>query len=181
MSVEEWRPIGAPFIDGYEVSDQGRVRSRVKYRSSTEPRILTARLCPTNGYLMTQLSRLDGDRGKRTQTVHSLVLLAFVGPRPAGHEVRHLDGNRQNNRLSNLAYGTPAENGQDQLRHGTHAMASRTHCKHGHEYTPENTVTRYWSKKGTPYRQCVTCDRARHVHAEAKKRAALAAPQAEAA
>jgi len=30
---------------------------------------------------------------------------------------RHLDGNSQNNALSNLRWGTPRENNQDQLRH----------------------------------------------------------------
>jgi hypothetical protein len=50
--------------------------------------------------------------------VHRLVLEAFVGPRPAGLECRHLDGNPSNNDLSNLVWGTRKENVEDMQRHG---------------------------------------------------------------
>jgi hypothetical protein len=54
-----------------------------------------------------------------TCAVHTLVLNAFVGPRPAGHECRHLDGDPANNALTNLAWGTHAENYRDKVRHGS--------------------------------------------------------------
>lgn len=58
--------------------------------------------------------------GKRyVQSVHVLVLLAFVGPCPEGMECRHLDGNPANNRLDNLCWGTGSENWNDKRRHGT--------------------------------------------------------------
>lgn len=50
-----------------------------------------------------------------------MVLRAFVGEPPAGHECRHLDGDRQNNALDNLAWGTRAENVADTIRHGRHS------------------------------------------------------------
>ena len=53
------------------------------------------------------------------QSVHSLVLLAFIGPCPDGMECRHLDGDPSNNRLGNLRWGTPQENWEDKRRHGT--------------------------------------------------------------
>jgi hypothetical protein len=34
-------------------------------------------------------------------------------------ECRHLDGNRANNHLSNLCWGTPSDNDDDRRRHGT--------------------------------------------------------------
>ena len=34
-------------------------------------------------------------------------------------QVRHLDGNRNNNAASNLAWGTKAENEADKFQHGT--------------------------------------------------------------
>jgi len=36
--------------------------------------------------------------------VHGLILLSFVGPRPAGCVINHLDRNPSNNRLDNLEY-----------------------------------------------------------------------------
>jgi len=50
--------------------------------------------------------------------VHRLVMFAYVGPCPAGHEVLHYDGDKQNNNLSNLRYGTRKENMEDMRRHG---------------------------------------------------------------
>jgi hypothetical protein len=48
---------------------------------------------------------------------HVAVLLAFRGPPPAGRVGRHLDGDRLNNTLANLQYGTTAENNRDRWAH----------------------------------------------------------------
>ena len=43
--------------------------------------------------------------GKRESAyVHSLVAAAFIGPRPKGLEVDHIDGNKANNMVLNLQY-----------------------------------------------------------------------------
>jgi hypothetical protein len=73
---------------------------------------------------------LDGVRAQRT--VHSLVLEAFVGPRPIDAVSRHLDGCPDNNRLTNLEWGTPSENTADmdahgRMRHGTAHKLARLH------------------------------------------------------
>lgn len=72
---------------------------------------------PDTGYIRVNLR----DNGRRKNAlVHRLVLEAFVGPSPTEeHESRHLDGNASNNRLSNLRWGTSAENEADKKRHGT--------------------------------------------------------------
>lgn len=49
---------------------------------------------------------------------------AFVGPRPIGSLIRHLDGDHTNNRPFNLAYGTQIENMADALDHGTILVGS---------------------------------------------------------
>jgi hypothetical protein len=50
----------------------------------------------------------DGGRGgkQRKLYVHRAVLMAFVGPCPEGHEARHLNGEPNDNRLSNLCWDT---------------------------------------------------------------------------
>jgi hypothetical protein len=53
------------------------------------------------------------------RAVHKLVAEAFLGPCPPGQQVRHLDGNNQNNAATNLTYGTKRENELDKMRHGT--------------------------------------------------------------
>lgn len=73
--------------------------------------------------------------------VHTLVLTAFIGPRPEGKECRHLDSNPQNNHLVNLAWGTKLENSRDAVDAGhmnksltrTQAMAVRERILAGHK------------------------------------------------
>ena len=51
--------------------------------------------------------------------VHTAVLLAYCGSKPSPqHQSRHLNGNRQDNRIKNLKWGTAKENAQDRIRHG---------------------------------------------------------------
>jgi hypothetical protein len=57
--------------------------------------------------------------------VHRLVLEAFVGPCPEGMEGCHNDGNRLNNDLSNLRWGTRSDNRDDARKHGTMSLGSR--------------------------------------------------------
>lgn len=51
--------------------------------------------------------------------IHALMAHVFYGPRSEGMQVRHLNGDKRDNRLSNLVYGTPLENTMDKYRHGT--------------------------------------------------------------
>lgn len=103
----------------YEVSDQGRVRSLRRDTRTMSPGR------KGSGYLYVNLAR---GGARRTRHVHRLVLEAFVGPCPAGCETRHLDGDPANNRLENLAWGTSAENKQDQRRHGTVVQGEARSC-----------------------------------------------------
>lgn len=126
---EQWKAI--PGYEGYyEVSDLGRVRSldrtimrTNKFGTVHEKRISGAikrltREEPTPGYFRLSAG-LSKDGKCRTRLVHQLVLEAFSGPCPDGHEVAHNDGDSENNRLGNLRYATPAANTHDKFRHGT--------------------------------------------------------------
>lgn len=67
-----------------------------------------------------------GAEGGRTTHVHRLMAETWLGPPPFPKaEVRHLDGNRFNNRLSNLAWGSYEDQWQDKLRHGTDNRGER--------------------------------------------------------
>lgn len=105
MSFERWLPI-AGYEGWYEVSDQGRVRRIAPGRSTEINHVLTA--SPNNhGYCVLRLFK----HGKfKTCSMHVLVASHFIGERPAGHEINHIDGNRSNNRLSNLEYVTVSQN-----------------------------------------------------------------------
>ena len=121
--MERWLPV-VGFEDYYEVSDLGLVKSLARVRPYRDGyRRVPAKmlsLIPDNtkrpSYVRVGLY-LDG-----TTTwvrVHTLVLEAFKGPRPAGQQARHLNGIRDDNRPANLEWGTVRENCDDQLRHGT--------------------------------------------------------------
>lgn len=91
-----------------------------------------------------------------TKNVHQLVAEAFLGPRPEGMEVCHNNGQAHDNRAVNLRYDTHSNNQRDQVTHGIHTWANRTHCKWGHEY-PEDTPRSH----GGRTRRCLPCERAR--------------------
>ena len=66
--------------------------------------------------------KLPGHRKFRTARLHRVVLAAFhLRPEPEGRLGLHRDGNPTNNRLSNLRYGTAAENLTDAYTHGSRA------------------------------------------------------------
>lgn len=68
--------------------------------------------------------------------VHRLVLRAFVGACPPGQVCRHLNGDKKDNRLSNLAWGTLLENRQDRTRHDRERGFDVTkHCPSTHPFT----------------------------------------------
>lgn len=129
MLEETWKPIPG-FEGAYEVSNLGRVRSVDRewfqvgrggkpYLHRKTGRILRAAKCSV-GYYTVVLGRRAG-----SFPVHTLVALAFIGPRPERHDVRHLNDVRDDNRSINLAYGTRAENMQDSIRNGTYMSAKR--------------------------------------------------------
>lgn len=52
------------------------------------------------------------------KATHRMVMQSFVGPRPEGMEVAHLDGDKENNNLLNLQYCTPEENRRHNVING---------------------------------------------------------------
>lgn len=112
--AEEWR--SAVGYEGfYEVSSLGNVRSL--------DRLVPAKVGNGRQYWGTRLHRgkeltptghrkhylkieASIENRQHTVLVHRMVADAFLGPRPEGCEVNHIDGNKHNNAAENLEYVT---------------------------------------------------------------------------
>lgn len=131
-SPERWMPV--PNHPDYEVSDYGRVRSVDRMKVYTR----------RDQYSGDMLSISRRHRGKILQPgtvksghqlvvltrgnpcfVHALVLTAFVGPAPEGTECCHWDDDPANNHLTNLRWGTRADNMADYERNHGHRQSVR--------------------------------------------------------
>lgn len=171
-TTEQWRDV--PGWEGiYEVSDHGRVRSldrQKEYRDgriySYPGRILKLRV-NQKGYLRAGL--YDGSKAKDWY-IHRLVMRAFVGPCPEGMQVCHDDGDKTNNRLDNLRYGSQSDNEYDKQKHGTDHQVNKTHCRRGHLLAIPNLHGASLQKGG---RSCLACSRTHsyvYRHKEEKER-----------
>lgn len=113
---EVWKDI--PSLDGlYEASSLGRVRSKertVEFKTrwggvanrKLRSVVLSQQRHP-QGYMFVSPSV----NGKHLQnTVHNYIADAFLGARPSGTDVNHIDGDKTNNSPCNLEYVTRKEN-----------------------------------------------------------------------
>lgn len=146
--AQTWREVQG-FEGLYDVSDLGNVRS---WSTAKQGGLLSPR--STGRYLGVTL---HGVGKRRTALVHALVAEAFIGPRPNGKMVRHLNGDPLDSRAVNLAYVTNAQNQRGSVQLGNHVNARKTHCPAGHPYSGRNLI-RGTKGKG---RYCRACRKAR--------------------
>lgn len=90
----------------YEVSTYGRIRNK-RSGHILKPQV------DRDGYLKVSIGNSDNI------SVHRLVCESFYGP-PVNNrmQVNHIDGNRQNNHVTNLEWCTPSENIKWGIMHG---------------------------------------------------------------
>ena len=98
MSLERWKVI-EEFPD-YKVSTWGRIYS-TKTGKFLIPEV------HDNGYLRVDLFN---DKGKKHVKIHRLVAEAFIPKIEGKPQINHIDGNPQNNSISNLEWVDNAEN-----------------------------------------------------------------------
>jgi hypothetical protein len=171
-AIERWRPV-VRYEAQYEVSDHGRIRSvdrvvvqRDRWGKQTARRLKGRVLKPG------QMKKVNGSPGylfvkmpeNVTLLVHRAVLEAFRGPCPTRIRIVdgcHKDDDPTNNHLSNLKWDSHAGNQITAVDNGLNYNANKTHCKHGHEFTPENTIVRITRHNGRRRRDCRICQAAR--------------------
>ncbi|WP_167543639.1 NUMOD4 domain-containing protein [Pseudomonas citronellolis] len=113
--VEEWRPV-VGFDGHYSVSSLGRLRS------DKTGKYLSLNSLMASGYVKASLHR-DGVREQTS--VHRVVAKAFLDNPEGLDEVNHLNGDKTDNRVINLAWCSRSENvdhGYYQLGHLVHPV-----------------------------------------------------------
>lgn len=103
---------------GYRVGDDGSVWTKKNGRwgfGDTWRRLKPALGGRGKGHWFVGLY---ADRSRRLFYVHVLVLTAFRGPCPVGLQGCHNNGNRDDNRLTNLRWDTQSSNSVDAIKHG---------------------------------------------------------------
>lgn len=117
--IEEWKDIKG--FEGYfQVSNLGKVKRlyrycEVKTRYGIKPYEVEEKIMPQftwqSRYLRVDISYSRNKKHYRRATyVHNLVAEAFIGDRPDGYVIDHIDGNYLNNNVDNLRYVTQLEN-----------------------------------------------------------------------
>ncbi len=116
-NMENWKKIKN--YPEYEISDYGRVRSfkNGRYGLKRKPKIL--KISIWGGYYHSRVNF-------NNKSIHRLVLEHFGPPQPSKkHECCHNDGNKLNNHIDNLRWGTRKENIQDSIKHGIWCRGSK--------------------------------------------------------
>lgn len=114
-SMEKWKPV-LGYEDLYEVSNLGNVRN---LRTGAAKIATYDPKTKRNNLLLWRSNKCKNVR------ISTLVLSAFVGPRPEGLECCHNDGDALNNKLENLRWDTHTSNIHDRVLHGTSNRGER--------------------------------------------------------
>ena len=105
---EQWRSI--PDWPQYTVSSLGNVKRVAKAQGATPGKIIKSSIYPITGYCYVVLQH---KYHKKHLCIHRLVALAFIGyPPTPKHQCNHRNGQKLDNRPSNLEWVTHKQNAQ---------------------------------------------------------------------
>jgi hypothetical protein len=93
---EEWKWVNG-FEGVYQISNFGRLKSYKKYKDG----YILSNTNQKGGYLSVVLTN-KAVKLRRCTRIHVLVAEHFIGEIPKGYHVDHIDGNKQNNIVTNL-------------------------------------------------------------------------------
>lgn len=146
--MEEWKTC----VENYEVSNKGNVRRKLLGGgySNVKGSIMN------KGYKYFQLNR----EGKRLNyLVHQEVARLFIGERPEGLVIDHIDRNKLNNEPSNLRYITQRENTFNNDRVKSH-IPQDTPDRQKILQKEYNTINK--DKIASRKKEKVECDKCKH-------------------
>lgn len=110
-----------PSAPNYSADLHGRIWSTARnYRNG--PRPVSEVVEKSRGY---STIVLHVRRQRLHTTTHKVVAEAWLGPRPEGLEVRHMDGSRTQSAPWNLRYGTKQDNATDMILAGRRYQLNR--------------------------------------------------------
>lgn len=116
---EIWKPL-LGYEGIYSTSNLGRLR--IETGSNSTPAGTITIGSKSTRYRKVSL-RKNGIR--ISKDIHVLIAETFISPRPTGMYVNHIDGNKQNNCVSNLEWVTPKQNSRQSVLAGRHHKGSQ--------------------------------------------------------
>lgn len=131
---EWWLPIRSIYVPGavdelYEISTHGRVFSHVKSPNYPNGGIMIPSK-NAKGYHQINIKSSNPEIKKICCKISRLVMLHFrFVPNCQYYEVDHIDGNKDNNHITNLEWVTPQENTHRAIINGQRAISC--HCDNG--------------------------------------------------
>jgi hypothetical protein len=164
----ERRPI--PGHTDYLASPDGRIWSLKNGRL----KLMTAFERDRYGHMAVDLTQ---DGKYRVHYVHRLVAAAFLPPPLPNHIVCHIDNDVKNNAVSNLCWGTSAQNSADmvssqrQSRGSNRPLAKLTErdvvqIRNLAKTTPQNKLAKQFNVSASVINRVVICKTWRHVNAD---------------
>ena len=133
---EIWRDV-ENYEGLYQVSNLGRVKSFPRNGTIKQERILKQTI-DNNGYLIVGLHK--NNKAKKV-CVHWLVANAFIPKEKEYEVINHIDGNKFNNKLSNLERCTQSHNVKESYRLG---LEKPTNEKKVLQYDKNGNFIREW-------------------------------------